>query len=424
MNCIPSRRHFVVLSTFLAACGAPASEPAPDRYGLAYLVAVHPSEQSVNVTLTLSQGDDLLREMRFDADPDRYDQFEYSGEMSIVDGRAVWSPPEEGGSISWRASVPSERNGNGYDAWLDGNWGLFRAEDIIPRAATRTLVGASGQTSIEFDLPPDWSAITEYASSDGRFRVTNAERRFTQPSGWIVVGRLGVRRERIQGTRVAIAAPQGQNVRRLDMIALLNWTLPELAQILPEMPPRLSIVSAGSPMWRGGLSGPQSIYIHADRPLISENGTSTLLHEVVHVALGAHAEGEYDWIVEGIAEFYSLELLRRSGSLTPKRFEQAMERQTEWSKSAVALCNSVSSGATTALAVTVLAALDAEIRQQSDDKASMDDVLAALLTASSPISLDSLLEASTKIMGEKPDALHIDNLPGCRTMSGSEPTSK
>ena len=47
--------------------------------------------------------------------------------------------------------------------------------------------------------------------------------------------------------------------------------------------PRLLIVSAGDPMWRGGLSGPSSMFLHSDRPLISENRTSTLLHE-----LGAH----------------------------------------------------------------------------------------------------------------------------------------
>ncbi len=423
MNCISSPPHLIVLTVFLAACSAPASESAPgelNRYQLAYRVTLNPDDQSVNVLLTVSQSDDLLRQMRFDADPERFDQFEYSGEMTNVDGRVVWSPASNDASISWRASVPQKRNTNGYDAWLDNDWGLFRAEDIIPRAATRTLIGASSETSIEFDLPADWSVVTEYASSDNKIRVSNPERRFVQPAGWIVAGELGVRRERIQGIRVAIAAPQGENVRRLDMLALLNWTLPELAQILPTLPARISIFSAGSPMWRGGLSAPQSIYIHADRPLISENGTSTLLHELMHVALGASAEGDYDWIIEGLAEFYSIALLHRSGSISRKRFERALQRQADWSKSAETLCGPVSSGPTTALAVVRLAALDTEIRTVSEDKASLDNVLSEILRVSAPISLDSLIEVSSQIMGKKPDALHIDNLPGCRTMSGSE----
>ena len=41
------------------------------------------------------------------------------------------------------------------------------------------------------------------------------------------MGKLGVRRETIAGTRIAVAAPEGQTVRRMDMLALLNWILPE-----------------------------------------------------------------------------------------------------------------------------------------------------------------------------------------------------
>ena len=51
-----------------------------------------------------------------------------------------------------------------------------------------------------------------------------AERRFDQPTGWIVTGALGVRRERIAGVRVAVAGPVDHNVRRLDTLAMLNWT--------------------------------------------------------------------------------------------------------------------------------------------------------------------------------------------------------
>ncbi len=422
MNCIPSPRLLVLCAACLGACGTPASESGPDtsRYGLAYLVTPAPVEQSVAVQLTLSQGDKLLREMRFDADPARYSGFEADGGLSIDGARITWSPPDNGGVLRWRVRVPRQRNSNGHDAWLGQSWGLFRAEDIIPRAATRTLIGVSSETSIEFQLPRNWSAVTEYASAAGKFQVRKADRRFSQPSGWIVIGELGVRRERIAGIRVAIAAPEDQGVRRLDMLALLNWTLPELARVLPAMPSRLTVVSAGSPMWRGALSAPQSIYIHATRPLISENGTSTLLHEVVHVALGSSAGINYDWITEGLAEYYSLQLLRRSGSLTRQRYQRAMERQFEWAKTADSLCGHSSTGATTALAVTVFAALDLEIRSNSNGEQSLDDVLQELLRSTAPLSLASLTEASAGLLGKKPDVLHIDKLPGCRKLSASE----
>ena len=52
------------------------------------------------------------------------------------------------------------------------------------------------------------------------------------------MGRLGVRRETLAGVRVAIAGPEGHDVRRMDMLALLSWTLPELVAILPsKFPP-------------------------------------------------------------------------------------------------------------------------------------------------------------------------------------------
>ena len=418
MNCIPRPQLFLLCVAWLAACGAPAaeSEPGSTRYGLAYRVTPAPEKRSVTVELTVSQGDDLLREMRFDADPDRYSGFSGDGDLSVASGRVTWSPPDGGGSLRWRVKVSNERNSGGHDAWLDASWGLFRAEDIIPRAATRTLIGVSSDTTLEFDLPAGWSAVSEYIRIDGIFRVRKPERRFTQPTGWIVIGNLGVRRERIAGTRVAIAAPEDQVVRRMDMLALLNWTLPELARILPTMPKRLTVTSAGAPMWRGGLSAPQSVFIHADRPLISENGTSTLLHEVMHVALASNAAGDFDWIVEGLAEYYSLQLLRRSGSITESRFNSALLQLSEWAKSASSLCAESSTGSRTALAVTILAALDQEIKTKSEGAKSLDDILHIILLTSAPWSLATLNSASMEVLDQNPDALHIDNLPGCRTI--------
>ena len=57
------------------------------------------------------------------------------------------------------------------------------------------------------------------------------------------------------------------------LLAFLRWNLPALVDIFPDFPERVLVVSAGDPMWRGGLSGPGSLYIHAERPLISGNGT-------------------------------------------------------------------------------------------------------------------------------------------------------
>jgi predicted metalloprotease with PDZ domain len=199
----------------------------------------------------------------------------------------------------------------------------------------------------------------------------------------------------------------------MDMLALLNWTLPELTALLPEPLTRLTIVSAGSPMWRGGLSAPASIYIHKDRPLISENATSTLLHEVVHTAMSIRTNEGSDWIAEGLAEYYSLQLLKRGSAISARRYASAVSEQADWAGQADALCGTTSTGATTALAVTVFHALDQEIRDRTAGASNLDELLRQLVAADHPIDVTRLSDIAAEIIGEPSDALHIDKLPGC-----------
>jgi hypothetical protein len=413
-----------ILSICLVACGGPATGSADAsnslEYETNYSIRVLPAEGVVEVELRLSQPRSLLREVRFQLHDDRFDGFEGEGVITPDDDILIWSPPPRGGLLRWRSVVANKRNGNGYDAWLGSDWGIFRAEDIVPRAATRTLKGATSTTTVSFELPKKWSAMMQYAETDDVYSVTHRERRFKQPSGWILVGKLGTRRDRIAGTKVAVAGPVDSGVRRLDMLALLNWTLPELDRVVPAMPERLTIVSAGDPMWRGGLSAPSSLYIHAGRPLISENGTSSLLHEVMHVALGIRAAQGYDWIVEGLAEYYSLELMRRSGTVTAARAERAKDFQRRWAGDSEQLCGAMSTGPTTALAVTIFIDLHREIRSASDKRYGLDDVVTKLAAREELVDLSDLEEAVEELIGSKPDTLHIEKLPGCRTIAAAD----
>jgi predicted metalloprotease with PDZ domain len=172
-------------------------------------------------------------------------------------------------------------------------------------------------------------------------------------------------------------------------------------------------------MWRGGLSAPQSMFVHSSRPLISENATSTLLHEVMHLLLRLNDVDGYDWIVEGLAEYYSLEILHRSGTISDERFAIAKIDTAEWASSATDLCAPVSSGATTALAVTLFDALNAEIRERTDGAANLDDVARILRHTDKDIDLAILVEVAEQVAGDKPDALHIDKLPGCRNIASA-----
>lgn len=417
MNCFSAcsiRACRMALLLTLLGAGACGVSDSADRdnereYNAHYTIQPNPANSTVRIELRVRQPHGLLRELSFPAS-EAIAEVRGDGQVTTSGGQVRWTPPARGGRLSWRATVYNKRGDDGFDAYLGREWGIFRLEDIIPRARTRTLKGAESVTTMQFDLPAEWSAVSEYSTVRLPILVDREGRRFDEPAGWVAVGKLGVRREAIAGTRVAIAGPEGHGVRRMDMLALLNWALPELNAMLPSALPRLTIISAGEPMWRGGLSAPASLFLHADRPLVSENATSSLLHEVMHVALGLQARDGYDWIVEGLAEYYSIELLRRGRAISSERAKDAMQWQTNWGKSATKLCARVSTAATTARAVTVFAALDRELRNKS--KHSLDDVLP--LIAGGSVDLDVLSDAAAQLLGAPSDALHIDTLPGCR----------
>lgn len=426
MNCFSAlhnvrRRWLLPGALLMAACGVPASESA-DRghtheYGVHYVLTPDPAASTVHVSLRLEQPRDLVRELSFKVD-DRFADIHGDGTLDIHDDRVRWLPRARGGTLEWRVSVNHERGNGRFDALLSPDWGIFRAEDVIPRARTRALKRARSRTTLAFDLPMGWSAISEYPARKHPVLVAQPQRHFDEPTGWIAMGDLGVRREKIAGIWVVIAAPRGQGARRLDMLALLNWTLPELTAILPDRLHRLTIVSAGATMWRGGLSAPASLFLHADRPLISENATSTLLHEVVHTALGAEPRAGFDWIAEGLAEYYSIELLRRGHAITASRAAQSFAREATWSRQATALCTATATGATTALAVTIFRKLDQELSDRSGGRVGLDALLP--LIAGKDVDLDTLLVAAEQLIGSTPDALHSENLPGCRSIAAAQ----
>lgn len=421
MNCFSAckfgwrRASLALLLLTVGACGVSDSADRDNalEYSAHYTLRPDPASGTVDVALRLRQPRGLLRELSFPQGAS-VSGLAGDGELVFHDERVHWHPPARGGTLAWRVTVRSERGDGMFDALLEPGWGVFRMEDVIPRARTRTLKGAHSSTTLSFELPSGWSAVTEYPSRDGKVVVDRTERRFDEPAGWVAVGNLGVRRETIAGLHVAVAAPEDHGVRRMDMLALLNWALPELVRILPDTMTRLTVIAAGEPMWRGGLSAPASFFIHAERPLISENATSALLHEVMHTALSVHPKHGYDWIAEGLAEYYSIELLRRGKAITQRRAATAFSDQAAWAKQAKSLCGAVSTAATTALAVTVMVDLNRELQESSGGDASLDDVLP--LIAGTEIDLAMLSQAAAQVAGAAPDALHIERLPGCRKM--------
>jgi hypothetical protein len=426
-----------VILTVMHACGAPASEqvtepeaahtPAPvqtaegsqasaaaaRRYQIEFVVTPDPAASGAMVELVLRQDTYLLREIDMRAPASRISKVSGNGVVSHENDRVIWQPPPSGGSLRWFAKIDHQRKTGSFDALISPDWAIFRAEDIIPQAASRALRGASGETTLIFELPAGWSSVTEYFGRSDSYRIFNASRRFVRPAGWILLGKIGTRNENIAGVSVKVAAPLNQGMRRMDILALLHWTLPELLQVFPDFPGRLTIIGAADPMWRGGLSGPQSLFVHTERPLLSENATSTLLHEIVHVALGTGAVAGADWIVEGLAEYYSLVVLVRSGTISNERFASSLKKLRDWGEETSKLCAPQSSGPSTARAVTIFAALDKEIQRASRQQSNLDDVIRALAAPGKDITIQDLLAVSSDLLESTPKSLNEDALAGC-----------
>ncbi|MGH8495644.1 MAG: hypothetical protein ACREVN_05880 [Gammaproteobacteria bacterium] len=411
--------HTARLALLLGIAGSavcPSGNIAADdgeTYELDYLIELVPEDGIAEVRVVLGEDAELVREIRFHIEPQRHRGFSGDGEID-VDGEYVrWLPPEDGGSIEFEADIDHERGTGSYDALMTDEWALFRGDDVVPPARVRTAAGAESDARLKLTAPDGWSVVTPYPGlDDGWVRVEHSDRRFDRPTGWMTAGNLGVRRERIRGVEVAVAGPVGHGIRRMDILAFLNWNLPELLRVFDDFHEVFLVVSAGDPMWRGGLSGPASIFLHADRPLISENGTSTLMHELMHAALRAGAEPGDDWIVEGLAEFYALELMRRSGTISEDRYERAYEQLSEWSEDADDLDAGRSKGAITARAVLVMRGLDEEIRDETDGDESLDDVVREIAESEQPVDLERLREIAEEVAGDTVEALTADELPG------------
>jgi predicted metalloprotease with PDZ domain len=387
-----------------------ADTDAVEYYDATYRASFKPGGEYAQVELELA-GDLLPTKIVLRADSQRYRQFRSSDPVQVSDTEVVWQPKGKRSTLRYEFKVNHQRSSGKYDSYITENWALFRGDKLAPPARVTAESNLHSRTTVQLDLPKGWSAITPYSSAgELRFRVDNLQRRFDRPNGWMLIGRIGVRSERIRHVNAVVAAPEGDHARRQDALAFMNWNLPTLLEVFPDFPKRVLIVSAGDPMWRGGLSGPSSIFLHSDRPLISENRTSPLLHELTHVALGIYSDHESDWIVEGLAEFYSIQTLRRSGGIGKRRYQQAMENLKRSARRSPTLFTSHSSGATTARAVLVFQEVDEEIRRVTGNAASLDDVARKLAARRGEVSLAELQRIARQVAGKPLQSLQRERL--------------
>ena len=241
-------RAFLSRSALLLLLSVAFPAAASD-YALDYRVALLPDTGEAHVVISTAPIDGRLVRVRVPLDRDRYRAVRADGKLSRDGDDYTWEVPRKGGTLQYRVDIDHERRGDGYDARITRDWALLRGDDLVPPLRATVTRGADARARLRFVLPKGWSAEVPYGrSNDGKaYVVVDPERRMDRPEGWMVFGKLGVRRDRIAGMRVAVAAPVGQDVHRGDLLAFVTALGPELERAFGDLPPR-HIGSAACPV--------------------------------------------------------------------------------------------------------------------------------------------------------------------------------
>ncbi len=383
---------------------------------LRYELRLADDTDSAEARIVLSQGKGELRELQLAADT-MLGKAAADGHLRRTADKLIWTPPARGGVLRYKLSIThrrSERDASSHDAWVGSKLAIFRGEKAFPITNWRLKKGSALHGELAVTTPEGWSLITPYLpDAAGQLFIRNPGDRKARPLGWIIAGDIGTRRDVIAGMEVTVSAPRGQRMERIAMLALLRWTLPQLIPAVGKGPAYLNIVAAGEPMWLGALSAPNSIFVNAKRPLISENGTSTIVHEMVHVLLAdLQTPADQDWIDEGLAEYFALRALLDSGSISQARYVQTIVSLREWGSKVRSMRTTSSTGPISARAVTVFHDLDAELRRVSNNRINLAGLVRELLDNSRIAELKSLRSSAQQLTGQAPRSLAPGTLPG------------
>ncbi|MCC6560240.1 MAG: hypothetical protein IT478_02685 [Xanthomonadales bacterium] len=397
--------HLVVLVLLLlSGVDGRAQTVARQTFALDYTIELLPAQDQARVTIALGKGAERVTRLGIGFDAKRYSGFKASQGQFVAGaaGNAVWTPTGPGSKLSYLVRITRKRDSGDFDARMTADWALFRGDKVIPFITAKMKKGTESVAHLRFVLPPGWTNVDTgwMRLPDGRFVVDNTERRFDRPIGWIIAGKVGTRRDQLGLTEVSIGAPKGDPLDRMDALTMIHLVWSEIEGAFGKTPKKILIVGAGDPMWRGGLSAPNSLFFHSQRPLVSENATSTLFHELTHVVTRISAENRSDWIAEGLAEFYSVELVWRAGGMSDDRRERVYRSLRDWGRGVKSLRTEHSSAEITARAVVLLRELDDEIRARTRGNKDIDDVT-RILRVLRKVSTAEFIAAAEKVLGGK-----------------------
>lgn len=426
-------RYQLPLSLLLLIVSAPVW--AFKKVDLDYRVTLLPQSNQAQVSITLEQGS-AVRTLDFDLGEQRYySDFAGDGQWSTAPAqqgsglRGIWKPASGKATLTYKVRInrPAANTSPDkprFDSRMTSDWAVFRGEDLVPNARLDQPEGVRLQSRLSFDLPTGWKSVETAWPRIGknRFRIDNVSRLFDRPTGWIAAGHLINRRTRLGDTEVTVSAPRGQGMRRMEALTLLTFVWPTLHSVFAGTPGKLLVVSAGDSMAINASAAHDSIFVHSNRPLISESGASPFLRELVRTVGRIRSRDRSDWVGAAIAEYYSVELVRRAGGMSEERYQDWQSIITRVGRKVTSLRGDHADPAITARATLMLVALDQEIRQKTNGGKSLDDLVQGLMRMG-PVSTDDVVQLANGLMDETSSTLSTSLLQLGIGDGSSEPVS-
>lgn len=372
----------VVVGSPLSATRASAGDRA--TFAIDYIVSISEKDPTrATVRWELAGGEEIkVFRMHF---PAGTSDIRSSGILDTQeDGEVHWSPAAPYGHLMYSVPIPHRRGQQQrFDSYATSSWIVTRARQLFPRTRVdlfpRDNLVARSRSRLIFRLPRGWQSATALpAIGPHTYRVFLPDRPLSMPRGWFVLGHFEITRQEIAEIMLQFARVPGGTISPPEVFTFLEATLPSLRRLLNSEPETILIVAAPDPMWRGGISGERSFFVHSERPLRTPDRTSPYLHELFHVMQPFRAGPDADWIIEGLAEFYSLELQRRAGLISDRSFGKALASFEKFGLWNVDLRAQQDNAATNNSAPLVLYALDQRIQRATAGKKRLDDVVAVL----------------------------------------------
>ena len=376
-----------------------------ETFSVTYTVKIHARDPAAARVRWELAGIDEVNRIRLKIDPERFRDFEGTGTIERRPGALLWWPGGPYAHLTYTALLNQRHApGKGYDSYAGDGWVLTRTSALFPRSAVlfRSEVEPAPESRAElvFRLPRGWDAVTVMPEAGVRRFVVESPGRFDHPRGWLMLGHFRRTDAAVDGTALTIAASPEVARSPRSVLHLLVRALPTLHTLLGRSVPRLLIVMGPDPMWRGGLSGEESFYMHGNRPLRTPDRTSPHLHELFHVLAPFRPAADAHWVTEGLAEFYSVEIQRRIGRLDDEGYAKALRLFARYGTWGQDFTRSHDRNVRNNSAPLVMDALDRRIRAATGGTRGLDAVVAALAEEGGVVSTARFLGAVRRISGK------------------------